>query len=246
MSSPFTSSGVSSQVAAHSQPVMPSSMVGSSENTGLNRHVVEAEFHNTQGSYIIPRRYPRQLALSYSESVQRLLPTKSCGAVQPAMDSAVIAGASQPQPASYEESLLAMEQRLLGKCKDMIESSITSLFSKLGKFLIEIFSVNLFKENCRERELLLIGLLRNHFGPQIGDPLLEQYHRSSGQSLSSKDSATQESASHDSAPSTQPRKGSSKPTGSSRKPMKSADKSNKQASSRPSTRSTVSAVSSKK
>jgi hypothetical protein len=65
---------------------------------------------------------------------------------------------------------------------ESIESRMQSLFdnffTSLGKFIIEAFSSNLTIENKRERDLLLLGMIRNHFGQKIGSELLTEFHNS--------------------------------------------------------------------
>ena len=152
---------------------------------GLETIEVAAEVHQTQGSYVIPRRYPRQhqsyaTALLPSQvATQDLLPEAS------ALPSTVLASTplTTPHPAPAASPLhqapivSSVEDSVLEKCLRHLDNSIESLFSRLSKFLLEVFSANLSLENKRQRELLLISMVRNHFGPTVGDNLLSSFHK---------------------------------------------------------------------
>ena len=161
---PLLSASASPSYAACTASQQSSSLLGSQQlpsseqSCHLRVESVPVEVHQTQGSYYIPRRYPLQPARSYSETLH----------CPPSQDS------------SAAFSQLPQEDSVLQKCRLLVESSMASLFAKLGSFLVELFSTNLSIENKRERDLLLIGMVRNHFGASVGQSLLETFHRSSG------------------------------------------------------------------
>ena len=109
---------------------------------------VVADVHQSQGSYIIPRRFPRQ-------------PLHYAAALSP-----------PPTPEAPPEAPPA--SAVLAQCQAAVSASMESLFTKLSAFLVEVFSLNLLEEGKRERKMLLIGLIRNHFGGTYSDPLLKQ------------------------------------------------------------------------
>ena len=166
----------------------PASESSSSQPTGLETVTVSAEVHQSQGSYIIPHRYPRQRP-SYARSLfpgfphqpatQDLVQDESAtlssvpSHAPLAASPAVLPPASAVHPDSCASSL---EDSIAEKCLRHLDQSMESLFSRLSKFLIEVFSTNLALENKRQRELLLIGMVRNHFGPTVGDTLLSDFH----------------------------------------------------------------------
>ena len=156
----------------HPSPRVPSQRLSVSRTTALGSQqshagpcsqlqavTVPVDVHQTQGSYYIPKRYPLQPARSYSETVSHL--------------------PSQASTTDSSQLLPVPEEDLLQKCQSFVESSMTSLFAKLGAFLLELFSTNLFAESKRERDLLLIGMVRNHFGASVGESLLKTFHRAS-------------------------------------------------------------------
>ena len=69
------------------------------------------------------------------------------------------------------------ESVIFGKCQELIATTVSSLFAKMSALLVEIFSLNLHQEGKKERQMLLIGMVRNHFGPQISEPLLERHQQ---------------------------------------------------------------------
>ena len=175
---------------------IPSAMSGLTEpgstqvGGGLNTISVEADFHQTQGSYIIPRRFPRprpsyanaaypsrvatQDILQHEPAVP--LPSTPSASLSAPSTSLSAAPASSPLPTSLVSSV---EDTVTERCLRHMDNLIESLFSRLSKFLIEVFSTNLSLENKRQRELLLIGMVRNHFGPSVGDALLTGFHEAS-------------------------------------------------------------------
>ena len=155
-------------------------------STGLQMVEVEADFHQTQGSYYIPRRYPRR-PLNYATAVSPS-PVSEPAVGVPPLDDSLLTG---PASASCgDESLLehrilsqcqdmissavatSIEAKILEKCQEAIAASVSTLFSKFSTLLLELFTTNLFNEGKREREMLLLSLIRNHFGSNISDPLL--------------------------------------------------------------------------
>ena len=140
----------------------------------LRTVTVPIDVHNSQGSYYIPRRYPRQ-PLNFAEALTQTQPR-----VPPApqlSQSITPAPAVTPDcvPPPLPPSPVAVEEQVFQKCRDHIDKLFENLFVKLSKFLIEAFSLNLTCENTRERELLLIGMVRNHFSPQTGESLLHDF-----------------------------------------------------------------------
>ena len=157
---------------------------GASPDAGLQVMEVEADVHQTQGSYYIPRRYPRR-------------PPNYAAAVSPSPVSEGVVGVPLEVPSSEDPPLVSSQEsplanRILNQCQEMIASTVTesletvvlnkcqeaiaasvsTLFAKFSALLLELFSHNLFNEGKREREMLLVGLIRNHFGSDISDPLL--------------------------------------------------------------------------
>ena len=55
-----------------------------------------------------------------------------------------------------------------------VERAVEDLYIKLGKFLKEVFTLNLQDKCNRERELLLISSTRNCFGAAAGKILLDE------------------------------------------------------------------------
>lgn len=144
---------------------------GAVEPQPLRTMTVTADVHQSQGSYIIPRRYPRE-------------PVSYASAVSSSAGSTSIVGVPADNPSQFNESRIAdqcesrvyrrCEETLLTKCQDLIESTVTSLFTKMSALLLELFSLNLHNEGKKERQVLLLGLIRNHFGDAISGPFLEK------------------------------------------------------------------------
>ena len=193
-----------------SQPLLSQRTVlstpSASNPASLHQFQVEADFHQTQGSYIIPRRFPNP-PVSYASVVAPLggatpAPAASCAlsSVAPsasavsstpllASSSILPTGASSATgsavyPASHSALYpTAMPthnptpdgDRILDRCQQLISTTMTSLFSKFSALLFEVFSLNLLEEGKRERQVLLINMIRNHFGADVSNPLLKQY-----------------------------------------------------------------------
>lgn len=153
----------------------------SASGSGLETVTIDAEVHQTQGSYIIPHRYPRQRP-SYAASLFHPQPATQdlvqSGSPVPSVPSLpTLPSAPAPPPCVSQASCVSsMEDSITEKCIRHLDKSIESLFSRLSKFLLEVLSANLALENKRQRELLLIGMVRNHFGPSVGDTLLSSFH----------------------------------------------------------------------
>lgn len=185
---------------ASSQDAFRSAGLPVSQQGGLQAIEVPIEVHSSQGSYIIPRRFPHpshRPALSYLE-------TARCGLSKRTEEiPEALASPSSAVVQSLEESLVArcstivessLEERLVEKCTTLIESSLESFFSKLSAFFIELFSMNILNENKNQRKLLLIGLIRNHFGSNISQPILDNFQRSMETSSASSKGHSSQSA----------------------------------------------------
>lgn len=185
----------------------PSTCISSAPQS-LQTHEVAVDVHQSQGSYIIPRRYPRR-PISYASAVSSPPPapvsplpvsqsddipstemslTKKCEERILQTCTAQVHHICETKFSSLienkfkhhiSESYQRQGEILLDKCQELITASISSLFSKLGELFIELFSLNLFSEGKRERRMLLLGMIRNHFGAEISDPLLERFSESS-------------------------------------------------------------------
>jgi hypothetical protein len=70
-----------------------------------------------------------------------------------------------------KEELASSEKRL----RETICESLTEFSIKLGKFMNEVFKLNLLSEGTKERSLLLISLLRNAFGQEVGEALQREW-----------------------------------------------------------------------
>ena len=102
---------------------------------GIETHTIEANIHQTQGSYIQNNR--RQ----YSQVV------------------------SPRNPQTSEEK----EKENLEKTMKYIDDAIRLMTVKIISFLQEVFSIQMHKEQSKERKLLLVNMARHHFGTNI-DP----------------------------------------------------------------------------
>ena len=174
----------------------PNASQGLSSGPQLRNIVVPVDVHNTQGSYYIPRRYPRQ-PLNFAEALTQSQPhvppatqlsqcitpcdTPACSP-PPVPPSAPHVSQQVPpcdtpacSPPPVPLPAVAVEEQVFRRCRDHLDTLIETLFVKLSKFLIEAFSLNLSSENNRERELLLLGMVRNHFSRETGESLLNDF-----------------------------------------------------------------------
>ena len=143
---------------------------------------VEADVHHSQSSYIIPRRFPKR-PVNYASAATpqgRAGPVSDLSAATPSTASAaprstVSSAASVHQPSAAAPPDVAV---IMENCQQLISTTVSSLFAKLSSLLFELFSLNLLEEGKRERQGLLINMIRNHFGADISSPLLEQYRDS--------------------------------------------------------------------
>ena len=188
-----------------------------SADAGLSTFQVEADVHNTQGSYYIPRRFPRRplnfaaAALSQASLPGTERPSSSVavealpfsqeshsagvgdGAHLPSLEATLLQRCQREILEKCEETILQKcstviekcQDHVLRKCQDAIASTVSSLFAKLSALLVEVFSLNLHQEGKKERQMLLIGMVRNHFGPQISDPLLERHRQAASGAVGS-------------------------------------------------------------
>ena len=196
-----------------------------------------ADVHQSQGSYYIPRRYPRVPAATFVATAASPLHSQSVSVpLSPAPVVVAAPAESAPSQSSWEEALLdkcealisrnleqilkvweekllsrcesallntceprllavckeksftsvvqQCEQALVDKCENAISATVSSLFTKMSALLVELFSLNFVNEGQHERQLLLIGLIRNHFGPTISEPLLQKQQKVASAALS--------------------------------------------------------------
>ena len=181
-----------------------------------------ADVHQSQGSYYIPRRYPRVPAATFVDVVSpsAATPVTPAPLIVPSAAEALCQSTWEKTIMEKCETLIMQklgnflkicekslidkcekvllgkcesrlvkvcsdkcssamvqqcEDKLLSKCEDAIATTVSSLFTKMSGLLVELFALNLAKEGQQERKLLLIGLIRNHFGSNISEPLLQQH-----------------------------------------------------------------------
>lgn len=173
----------------------------------LQVHVAEAEVHNTQGSYYPSDRNARRPATSYVDAVSQKIAESQESQAAPVsfsrshqsrnLDSQQISrsqrNTTQPPslnfPRDNSKLPLPTEEKLISRCQAHFDTLLENLFEKLAKFLLEVFTTNLSLENKRERELILLGMVRNHFGRRLGESLLGEFQASTDSSLPTKPAA---------------------------------------------------------
>lgn len=176
-------SGVTQQTAVSQVSISNIRDTPPESASGLQTIQVAAEVHQSQGSYYIPRRYPSR-PVNYALVAAPPVAVPS-GDISVSSDNDVVASAPVLVSPPVQDTCVcagdggeALAERLLTKCQEHITVSVSSLFSKLSSFLLELFSANLFIESKNQRQLLLIGMVRNHFGPDISEPLLLRHLQS--------------------------------------------------------------------
>lgn len=58
--------------------------------------------------------------------------------------------------------------------KNTLAQKMQEFLSRISSLITEAFSVKLDEEQPRERELLLISMIRNHLGSKVREPLLKE------------------------------------------------------------------------
>lgn len=145
-------------------------------STNLKQHVITADIHNSPGSYMTsaPSQSGSKLYSDVTRQSDLSRPTGNS-------DVEVINSYTvQHQEVNNNDvnkmrdgNLLQLKSEIEVIVNNSIEKQLNSMFSKLGSLLVEVFSVKLHEEGPRERELLLIGMIRNHFGNKVSEPLLQ-------------------------------------------------------------------------
>jgi hypothetical protein len=150
--------------AHHPQASIEARPFSSSSGVALDTGMMTVDVHQSQGP--CPSFEPVQIPLIRGNQVENqpvfkhnftLDSDKGHRANKPTEDFRKI----------MREELVSSEKRL----DDTIRASLTGYSIKLGKFLHEVFNINLLNEGAKERSLLLISSIRNAFGQEVSDVL---------------------------------------------------------------------------
>jgi hypothetical protein len=146
--------------------------VASTHSSFTSPVITIADVHQSQGSCLSSR----------STQMQQL--TRNQRASSSNLSAA--AETDQIDGGSYSSLRKIMKEELASTEKHLeetIRASLTGFTIRLGKFMNEVFKLNLQNEGTKERTLLLISLLRNAFGQEASEALQEEWM--SGNKISS-------------------------------------------------------------
>jgi len=147
---------------------------------GANIHLVDnlIDIHNSQGSHSPSIQHPSAIIENRWTS-KTSQPLTFPNSKEP--DTAV-----HHESCSWNESKIeAIVTRKIEQITREIRDENCRLVQGIGKLLNDVFSVKLHQEGTRERKLLLISMIRNNFGDNIGQTLQKEWEQTNSSSLPS-------------------------------------------------------------